>query len=401
MEFYDVIVVGGGPAGSTCATLLGKKNRKVLLLDKAKFPRDKTCGDGITGKSRGFLEELNLIDEVEKNSAIYDGIDLTWPYGSKTVVKTDDKHYSYVCKRIVFDNILFQNAKNYVDVREEFYVTDVIVEDGKVVGVRGTNGPNGPQTEFRAKIVVGADGANSVIATKLGLNKFNSSHRLSAIRAYYKGVKGVGKNLEIMIFKSVVPGYFWIFPLPNGMANVGIGMVVKDMQKRKISLQKTMEEEIANNPIIKDRFEGAELVSEIKAWTLPAASAFRKNYGNGFVLIGDAASLIDPLSGEGIGNAMLSASIAADIINESLDKGDFSEEFLKRYSDNLWKVLSKETKSNYISQKILSIKLFLKLFESRIANSSYVIENLKYNFLNEKARPIIRFRNLLSSIIGR
>jgi geranylgeranyl reductase family protein len=386
MENYDAIIVGGGPGGSTCATVLGKMGHKVLVLDKAKFPRDKICGDGITGKSRGFIQKLGLIDEMEENGAIYDGIEVIWPRGSRTLIKSDGGYYSYVCKRQIFDNILFQNAKKVSDTKEEFAVTDMIVEDGKVVGVKATDLSDKSSHEFRAKIVVGADGANSVVATKLGLNKFDASHRISAIRAYYKNVKNVDKNLEIFFFEKSMPGYFWIFPLPNGQANIGIGMNVKDMQKKKISLQKIMEDEIANNPAIKDRFDGAELVSDIKAWTLPTADAFRKNYGDGFVLIGDASSLIDPMSGEGIGNAMMSANIAAEVIDDALKKNDFSSNQMKNYYDLLWKKIGQEVKTNHMYQRLAANRTLLKFFEPRIAKSNRFIQTMKFNFLDSDSR---------------
>jgi flavin-dependent dehydrogenase len=192
MEDYDVIIVGGGPGGSTCAANLGKAGHKVLLLDKARFPRDKVCGDGITGKSRGFIQKLGLLDEMEERGAIYDGIEVIWPKGSKTLIKAGDGYYSYVCKRQIFDNVLFQNAKKLSDAREGFAVTDVIAEGGKVVGVKATDLSDSSTHEFRAKVVVGADGANSVVATKLGLPVVqtaagNVQQLVSKIRADHSG----------------------------------------------------------------------------------------------------------------------------------------------------------------------------------------------------------------------
>lgn len=401
MENYDVIIVGGGPGGSTCATNLGKAGHRVLLLDKARFPRDKICGDGITGKSRGFIKKLGLLGEMENSGAVYDGIEVIWPKGAKTLIKAGDGYYSYVCKRQIFDDILFQNAKKFSDAKEGFAVTDVVIEGGKVVGVKATDLSDNSSHEFRAKVVVGADGANSVVATKLGLNKFDASHRISAIRAYYKNVKNVEKNLEIFFFKKTMPGYFWIFPLPNGQANVGIGMTVKEMQKKKLSLQKIMEDEIANNPAIKERFAEAELVSGIKAWTLPTAEAFRKNYGDGFVLIGDASSLIDPMSGEGIGNAMLSANIAAEVIGDALKKGDFSSGQMKNYHDLLWEKLRYEVKTNYMYQRLASNGTLLRLLEPRIAKSKHFIHSMKINFLDSDSRWKPSIKDLFMFILSR
>lgn len=381
MVDYDVIVVGGGPGGSTCSTFLGKMGHKVLLLDKARFPRDKVCGDGITGKSKGIIRELGLLETVENSPhAVYDGIGV-FVDNHSVVAKSEDGRFSYVCRREVYDNILFQNAKKHATVREDFAVTDVILENGKVVGVKGIDGESKKEEEIRSKVVVGADGANSVVATKLGLNTFEPKHRASAIRAYYKNVSA-GKDLEIYFPEKIIPGYLWIFPLEDNTVNIGVGMLVDSMKKRNINLQQLMEDEIKNNPALKDRFKGAEMVGGVRGWNLPMASHKRKIYGDGFILIGDAASLIDPFSGEGIGNAMLSAKIGSGVIDEAIKKNDFSSSVLKKYSDALWDDIGSEISSSNFVQKLLSFKILVKLFMTKLAKSKQFRGQIAQLFLD-------------------
>ncbi len=364
-ENRDVIVVGAGPSGSICAILLGRMGYNVLLVDKAKFPRDKPCGDGISGKSVSLLKEFGLFEKIPSiEHQICDGA--TIYLSDEIKVELDDAtNTGFTSKRVVYDNFLFEKAKELVDVLEEFSVTDLIIENSKVMGVKGINLKTKEGIICKAKVVVGADGANSVVASKLGLNKFEPKHRASALRVYYKNISAVSKKLELYFLDNIMPGYFWIFPLENGQANVGIGMVVSEMQNRKISLQELMLNEIKTNPLLTERFKDAQMVEgSLRGWNLPLATAKRKMYGNGFVLLGDAASLIDPFTGEGIGNGMLSAKVASIVINEAFKKNDYSEKILEHYDKLLTKEIGKELKASYTLQGIGNFIFRFKWFRN-------------------------------------
>ena len=352
---YDVIVLGGGPAGAVAAMYLHKLGKKVLLLDKAKFPRDKVCGDAQGRKAARIMKELGIYEEYERlpGQKIY-GITLSSPNGTQMhldVAERSEPAPGYVHTRMVFDNFLFQSAQKFGIETREFNATDVIIDKGYVKGIVGIN-ENSEKEEIRANLVLAADGANSVVAIKLGLNRNPDEHHIVALRAYYKNVKGMTDRIEIHLVKTLIPGYFWIFPLPNGEANVGLGMVKKDMQKKKIDLRKAIIKEIEENPLFKERFADATLEGQIVGWNLPVASYHRKCYGNGFMLLGDAASLIDPLSGEGVGFAMISGRTAAMIAAEAIERSDFSEKFLKKYDQDLWNEIGDEIKTSYRVQRL-------------------------------------------------
>lgn len=343
---FDVIVIGGGPAGSSCTAFLSKSGKKVLLLDRARFPRDKTCGDGISGRSVSILRELGVLDELkgQEHHDMY-GVTFSSPNGTTVPVsaKNDGAKEApgFVCRRMVFDNVLFQNAKKLAaQTIEEFMVTDLIMEDGRPVGVKGAHG--GKETEFRAKMIVGADGAAGMSARKLGSVNDKENHQLAGVRAYYEGVKGNGDKIELHFVKESLPGYFWIFPLPDGNANVGICILVNEMKKRKLNLAKIMEEIITENPVFRPRFKDAKRTSQLKSWLLPLATNRVKSYGNGYVLIGDASSLIDPFTGEGIGNSLTSGKIAAKVIDEAFAENDFSEKKLSEYKKRLFDIIGEE-----------------------------------------------------------
>src|SRR3989344_6325271 len=190
------------------------------------------------------------------------------------------------------------------------------------------------------------------MAQKFGINKNPPEHFIVGTRQYYSGVTGMTDRIEIHLVKSLLPGYFWIFPLEDGKANVGLGMIVKDMNDKKVNLKEAQLREIRDNPLFKDRFKHATALEDVKGWNLPLASHHRKCYGNGFLLLGDAASLIDPLSGEGVGTAMISGKHAARVALSALKTNDFSEKFLKRYDEELWAEIGTEIEANYRLQKL-------------------------------------------------
>lgn len=403
---YDVIIAGGGPGGSTAAAFLGQAGYNVLLLEKAQYPRDKTCGDAISGKSMGILRKLGLVDQVEKApNAVIQGVIFSSPNG-KTVqipfpARPDRSAPGFCCRRLVYDNILFQNAKKHAEVLEKHAVNDVIVENGFVVGVKATDLATNQPKEFRAKVVVGADGSQSVVAAKMGRQDTPEKHHCTALRVYYKNVKDLTPNIELHFVDSILPGYFWIFPLENGTANVGIGMVTSDMKKNKVNLRQVTLDTIANHPMFKKRFEGAEPMGPIQGWTLPFGSHHRKPYGNGFVLVGDAASLIDPFTGEGIGNAMTSGYIASQVIGDALKSGDVSEAALRPYDEKLWAEIGPELKTSYQLQKVGRITPLLNFVVGKAASSQKVRDTISGMLGNEEAKkefagPMFYLKLLLS-----
>jgi len=401
-EAFDVIVVGGGPSGSTATAFLGKAGHKVLLLDKARFPRDKTCGDAISGKSLAVLRELGLIGAVEAlpHSKIY-GVTFSSPEGYVVEIPfRKEENVGYCVRRLVYDDMLFQNAKKFATAIEEFTVTDVIRENNFVVGVKGV-GKDGKEQAFRSKVVVGADGASSVVANKLGVDTIDDAHSCVAVRAYYKGVTRMTKNIELHFCNSIIPGYFWIFPLDNGLANVGVGVLNRDLKKRHLNLKEWMFNEIKTNPLFKERFANAELASEVKAWRLPFGSKRRKNYGNGFLLVGDAAALIDPFTGEGMGNGTTSGRLAAKAIHAALEANDFSEKTLSAYEKSIHEELDRELLQSYRMQRLGGIKLLLNLIIRRAYKNQHARDLIASTLANETARkeftsPLLYLKILFS-----
>jgi geranylgeranyl reductase family protein len=388
--FYDAIVVGGGPGGSTAAAFLSAKGRRVLLLDKEKWPRDKTCGDAVSGKSVGILSELGLVGAIEKaDHGETTGLTFSSPNGKTVSIpfRKDNRGIAkgYVCRRMVYDDLLWQNAARKCTAHEGANVVGVVREGGKICGVK-VKLFDGSEKEYRGKVVIGADGVSSLIAREIRGADIDPDHTCIAYRAYYSGVSGMNGTIEIHFVKSVMPGYFWIFPLENGLANVGVGMVMADVKKNGVNLQKVMLDVLEQNPLFKGRFANAKMVSPMKAWSLPFGSKKRKIHADNVLLVGDAAGLVDPFSGEGMGNAMYSGRLAAKIVDESLSANDTSEAFFAKYDNELWEGIWNELSMSYTMQKLGRNEWLLNLVIGKAATSEKAREAIAGTFSNEDAK---------------
>ena len=383
---HDVIIVGAGPAGTSAALYANRFGLKTLLLDKSRFPRDKTCGDALSGKSVKVLDDLNLIDGLDNlTGSIIKRIIFGSPKHSecellldKSLDKNHIKH-GYVIPRTDFDNYMLQQAKKVSDFEEGFIVKDLIFENNMVVGVKGsTKGDH--EKEFRSNLVFGADGPNSIVSKKSGLYDMNMEHTAVGIRCYYENVKDLTDQIELHYVKEMNPGYFWIFPTGQNRANIGVGLLKSIVKKEQRKLNDIMLDVIKSENF-KNRFKDAVPLEKPKGWNLPFGSIKRENYGNGFLLLGDAAGLVDPFTGEGIGNAMVSGRIASEIAVKAKEVHNYTKEYLKTYDQNLWEYLGNELNT---STKLL-----------KLARSKFLL-----NFVIDRAERNKKVRDIISGMLA-
>lgn len=357
---YDVIVVGAGPAGSMCARQLGQKGRKVLLIEKERFPRDKPCGDFVSSRLCEHLKSLEIYPALKMvPHCPMDGLLFSHPSVGQFELRGDTP--GLMCRRTSLDAVLFEEAKKHVDVLEGVKIKELIFEKGRVVGVKSE------ENSFFSKNVVGADGANGIVAKKLGAGALDENHNAVAVRSYYSGLKGLNSLIELHFIDEVQPGYFWIFPtdLEKGEANVGLGILSACVRNQNVQLKNLLEK------VVKERFKDAVLLEPIKGWSLPFGSKKRPRTFPGALLIGDAGGLIDPLSGEGIHNAIRSAECAAEAI--------LSQD-LSLYEKYLDKTLQGELRKAYLIQKVSRNPFVLKLLFHVLKHSKKARQALANKF---------------------
>jgi geranylgeranyl reductase family protein len=362
----DVLIAGAGPGGASTSIFLTKEKINHIIIDKAVFPRDKICGDALSGKSVGMLKRITPAWQdyflADKNKAIVcTGIQFISPSNAALNVpfllndngKQDPP--GFVSRRIDFDNTL----AGLISSPYATWLNETVLEDieEKEDGVLVTVNQRGERKRIFTRMIVGAEGRGSIVAKKMANQKMEPEHYSAGIRGYYKNVGGMHAQnyIELHFLKEFQPGYLWIFPLANGAANVGVGMLSKNISLKKVNLKQLMLEAIQTHPNLKSRFANATLEGTIEGWGLPLGSKKRKLSGNRFLLTGDAASLIDPFTGEGIGNAMVSGLVASRAIKSAIDANDFSEQFLQQYDEAIYKKLWAELKLSHYLQ-ILSSK---------------------------------------------
>lgn len=388
---YDIIIVGAGPSGAAATLYARREGLKVLLLDRARFPRDKTCGDALSGKAVDVLKDLQLLEKVRLlPGAPISRIIFGSPNGSQLIINLDESELNripegFVIRRRVFDQFMFEEARQAAsDTIEGFTVTDLIMDHGQVQGVQGKTEGGGQQTH-RAPIVLGADGYSSIVARKAGLYRHDPGHMVVALRQYFQDVGGLTDQIELHFVDEVLPGYFWIFPLEDGMANVGIGMLHKSLKKQKIDLKKALASIIAS-PAFRERFSHATSLEDPVGWNLPVGSKHYPSVGDGFMLLGDAAGLIDPFTGEGIGNALYSARYAIRTAKAAIAKGDFSARFLASYDKELWTVIGPELKISSQLQKIGRWRWLLNFVIAKASRSKKIGNLIAGMIANEVPR---------------
>ncbi len=361
----EVLIVGAGPAGSVTSHYLSKKKISHILIDKAVFPRDKICGDALSGKVVQEIKRIDpsIIQEIENKTDQFIGsygVRFIAPAGHHVDIpfKSDLSSLKYapgyIAKRFDFDNFLLKKIQtSYCTLLENTELKKITAStDGYKLQLTNFGDP----IQITARVVISAEGERSIVARELGLHKMESKHFCAGIRAYFSGVKEMHNLnfIELHFLPELLPGYLWIFPLPNGRANVGIGMLSSVVKQKKISLRHKLLGLLKTHPSLKDRFLDANMEEEPKGWGLPLGSRKRKLSGDNFLLTGDAASLIDPFTGEGIGNAMISGRLAAERVSEAIEQERFDSEFLSAYDSKLQAEVWGELKLSHTLQKLSS-----------------------------------------------
>jgi geranylgeranyl reductase family protein len=317
---WDVVVVGGGPAGVAAAISLRRRNRAVLLVDAARFPRDKICGESVSPEAWRLLRDLGAASRVAALSPHeIRGMALTSPDGTRFHGDYTSGEAGFAMRRAALDSALLDVARAAgVEVREATRATGLLGDgDDTVQGVHCDGETGG--VPVRARIVVGADGRRSLVGRSLRLLREVPGLRRFAVRGYWEGVQGLGDRGEMHVGRG---GYCGIAPLSSTRANVAFVLGREAMRDAAGDLERFYRRTLAVRfPRIAERLDRAGLLEPPRA-VGPLALESRRVSAPGVLLVGDAAGFYDPFTGEGIALAMRGAILAAEIADRALGARD-------------------------------------------------------------------------------
>jgi geranylgeranyl reductase family protein len=324
-----IAIVGAGPAGSSAATFLARQGAKVTLLERNRFPRDKICGDGCTPRTLWMLERLGLEIRPGTETAWVDSVYSVSPGGVVLEAAIPPRLFggkACVIPRQVLDERLVQHAvQSGAELREGVRV-EGLERDASGIRLLCRGGES-----LRADVVLGCDGSPSVVRRSLGAPDFPAWESAFAVRAYYEGARlSHPRSMAFFWEEELLPAYGWIFPLPGGRANVGLGMRSDQLAASGAKLPELMERFCAS-PRVAAELAGARRVGKVKGHHLPFGSFASHTLFDRALLLGDAAGFVNPLTGEGIEFALESGAFAAETVAEAAATGDFSTRGLGGY----------------------------------------------------------------------
>lgn len=374
---YDVAVVGAGPGGSAAATYLARAGLKTILFDKAEFPRDKTCGDGLSPRALAVLQDMGLLSQIQTVGYRITHMGLSAPSGDGFLEPIpqlkEAPAFATIVPRFTLDNIIREQALTAGATFRQALVRDIERQNGQVT-VRA----NG--STVTAKMAVIATGANTALLTQTGiLDNYRIVPAVDA-RTYFEEIAPVPPAVQFYFEGVPLPGYGWVFPLSATSANIGAGVVVSERggKKKPPSPRSVMEAFIRSRPL-QAILKQARQIGPIKGYPLRMDFATAPTFGEHILLAGEAAGLVNPITGEGIDYALESGHIAAHHLIEMFQTGDFA---LTRY--------------HQYDQKLRSH--FQKLFTFSMRARQLCLNRPMLNWLAKPAGLPVRLRRLVINI---
>jgi geranylgeranyl reductase family protein len=327
---HDVLVVGGGPSGAACAYWLAEAGHDVLVVEKKNYPREKTCGDGLTPRAVRQLDDMGLADQLARHHrftglrsvAFGMSLELEWPD-----VPGMPRH-GYVVTRHDLDEAVAKRAeKAGATLWQGAEAVAPVLVDGVVRGARVKDKATGEITEARATYVVVADGANSRFGRALGTTRNREWPQGMAIRGYFTSDRHdepwIESHLDVRDKDgNVLPGYGWIFPVGDGRVNVGIGLLSTFSQWKEVNTTKLMEAFVGSPQCEAWGIRPETSCGAPTGGRLPMGLAVGPWTGPTWIGTGDAIGAINPFNGEGIAYAYETGRIAAHHLDTALASGD-------------------------------------------------------------------------------
>jgi flavin-dependent dehydrogenase len=332
----DVLVVGGGPAGSTVASLLAEKGKHVIVLEKERFPRFH-IGESLLPLNLPLFDRLGVAEDIKRIGIYKPGAEVisdtheratTFLFANNPYLPI--KH-SYHVRRAEFDKLLLDNSRRLgAIVSEEVRVTEVEVSDEGRITV-GARDAGGNSSLFAPRFLVDASGRDTLIASRLGLKRIDKRNNTAAVFGHFRNVVRRGGDVEGMITMHLFEhGWFWMIPLPDDVMSVGVVGTRAFFRTRTSDLEGFFARAIAMSPSVAVRMASAKPIG-------PLAAAANYSYrsqriaGNGYLLVGDAFAFVDPLFSSGVMMAMSSAAFAAEAVDAWFGDRRRGERLMRAY----------------------------------------------------------------------
>ena len=333
----DVVVIGGGPAGSTVSTVLAQQGVRVELFERETFPRF-PIGESLIPETYWVLKRLNMLEKMQKSHFVKKySVQFVNASGRQSAPfyfwdnKPHECSQTWQVVRSEFDQMLLENAREHgVTAHEGVRVMDVIFENGRAVGVKLRD------REVRARVVVDASGQNGLIANRLRLRVWDPILNKGAIWTYWEGAyrdTGKDEGATMVLQTPDKQGWFWYIPQHDDIVSVGVVAPFDYLFKNRGPFEQTYNEEVERTPAVKKRIDGATRVTGHFA-TKDYSYRTTRASGDGWVLVGDAWGFLDPLYSSGVLLALKSGELAAEAIVEGLARGDTSGAQLGKWAAN-------------------------------------------------------------------
>lgn len=326
----EAIIVGAGPAGSTTAIRLAEAGHRVLLLDRASFPRHKACSDYVSAGGAPLLDALGVLGDVDRAGASrMEAMIVQAPSGRRfraDFAAAAPGSAAIGLSRFHLDHILLRRACDAgVTIRERAHVREVLRDGDRVTGVETTI--DGTRERLHAPLVIGADGHSSVVTRGLGLNIPWRWPRKTGLATHYRGVRDLERVGEMHVGNGAYAG---LAILEHGLTNLTVVVPTTAAKAREGSLEDYFAETVASLPGVASKLAGAERVGTIRG-VGPMGRRARRIVGDGWLLVGDAASFLDPFVGEGVYNALRTGFLAAPVASAALRSSNTSAAALDDY----------------------------------------------------------------------
>ena len=340
---YDVVVIGGGPAGSTVSTLLAQQDVRVGLFERERFPRFH-IGESLIPETYWVFKRLNMLARMQKSHFVKKySVQFVNASGKQSAPfyfhdnKPHECSQTWQVVRSEFDQMMLDNAREHgVDAHEGVHVLEVLFEGDRAVGV-AIRETGGDRREIRARVVVDASGQAALLQNRFKLRVWDPILNKGAIWTYWRGAyrdTGRDEGATMVLQTEDRSGWFWYIPQHDDVVSVGVVAPFDYLFKgRATSHEQTYQEEVERCPAVRTRIAGG---TRETGYFVTRDYSYRSTRvaGNGWVLVGDAFGFLDPLYSSGVLLALKSGELAADAIGDGLRKGDCSEAQLGAWGEN-------------------------------------------------------------------